>query len=366
MAAASATFRVGPATFAIDGADRVARLTRDMFTDAAAATDTTDVRLRVGPADEVDDVVRSMTNQRFPYRFDTATRTQGARWRMRTRGGRPLLTVDLHGFPVTAVPWSATATLHVPPLLARAAPFARLPAAISGHRLDHVFVTLLTDVLEPLLWLTLLDHRSMLLHAGAAQSPSGNGVLLIGTSHAGKTATVLELAINRGWNFVGDDLVVVGADGMIRLPKTIHLRRHHARLVANLPSGAFRRRRRTVHRQVAPSVLLPASRIVADAPVSTVIRLVTTPAGRPEVVPLAREVMIRQAVAGMFDEYWQFMRAMNSITAIDDRAAELGTIYDHTCAALASAVGTGPVLELRVPAGAPAADVADVVADVAG
>lgn len=363
--ARSATFRVGTATFAVDGSDRMARRTQAMFADAATAhQDTVDVRLHAAPADEIDDVVQSMTNRRFPYRFDTISRTGGARWRMRTRGGRPLVTVDLAGFPVTAHPWSATVMLHVPQLVAFTAPFVRLPAAVSGHRIDDAFVTLLTDVLEPLLWLRLLDHQSMLLHAGAAQAPGGAGVLFIGASHAGKTATVLELAINRDWNFIGDDLVVVSANGMIRLPKTVRLRQHHARLVDNLPAGAFRGSRGAVHRQVAPSVLVPATRIAAAAPVSTVIRLVTTPAGRPEVASLSRAVMIRQAVAGLFDEYWQFMRAMNSIVAIDDRAAELGTVYDRTCEALSSAVGDGQVLELRVPTGTPAADIADVVDDV--
>lgn len=364
MTQRSETFRIGPATIAVDGADSVARLARSMFADAATTKqDVADLRLQVARSDEIDDVISSMTNQRFPYRFETMVRPDGARLRMRRRGGPPLTTVDITGFPGTMTPWSATATLHVAPLLARIAPFVQLPTKLTGRRLDYIFFALLTDILDPLLWLQLLDHHSMLVHAGGVKSPKGDGVLIIGASRAGKTATVLELAINSGWDFVGDDLVVVGPTGMTRVPTAVRLRSHHISLVRNLPAEALRGRRGVI-RQVAPSVLMPPARIASQAPISLVIRLVTTPNGSPEVVPMSREVMIRQAVAGIFDEYWQFTRGINSIAAIDDRAAGLHAIYDQSRAGIASAVGDAPVYELRVPMGTPAVDIAEIVSDL--
>ncbi|MEX2532975.1 MAG: hypothetical protein WD360_03330 [Nitriliruptoraceae bacterium] len=366
MTQGSGTFCIGPATIAVDGTDSVARLARSMFADAATTKlDVADLRLQVARPTEIDDAISSMTNQRFPYRFETVIRADGARLRlrMRRRGGRPLTTVDITGFPGTSTPWSATATLHIAPLLARIAPFVQLPTKLSGRRLDYIFFALLSDMLEPLLWLQLLDHHSMLVHAGAVKSPKGCGVLIIGASHAGKTATVLELAINSGWDFVGDDLVVVGPTGMNRLPTAVRLRSHHVALVRNLPAEALRGRRGVV-RQLAPSVLIPPARIASHAAISLVIRLVTTPNGSPEVVPISREMMIHQAVAGLFDEYWQFMRGINSIATIDDRAAGLHTIYDQSRAGLASAIGDAPVYELRVPMGTPAADIADIVSEI--
>lgn len=54
------------------------------------------------------------------------------------------------------------------------------------------------------------------IHAAAAVSPSGQGVLLLGDKGAGKTSILLAL-IERGYVPAGDDLVVVQADKKLQL-----------------------------------------------------------------------------------------------------------------------------------------------------
>ncbi|WP_240634204.1 MULTISPECIES: hypothetical protein [Streptomyces] len=53
------------------------------------------------------------------------------------------------------------------------------------------------------------QQRQMLtLHANAAVTPSGRGVLLLGTKGAGKTSVTLALG-ERGWTHAGDDLAIL-------------------------------------------------------------------------------------------------------------------------------------------------------------
>ncbi|WP_405614374.1 hypothetical protein OG292_16635 [Streptomyces sp. NBC_01511] len=52
------------------------------------------------------------------------------------------------------------------------------------------------------------QQQMLTLHANAAVTPSGRGVLLLGTKGAGKTSVTLALAA-RGWTHAGDDLTIL-------------------------------------------------------------------------------------------------------------------------------------------------------------
>ncbi|MFD7499027.1 hypothetical protein ACFV8T_43345 [Streptomyces sp. NPDC059832] len=55
------------------------------------------------------------------------------------------------------------------------------------------------------------QQRMLTLHANAAVTPSGCGVLLLGNKGAGKTSVTLALGA-RGWAYAGDDLAVLAED----------------------------------------------------------------------------------------------------------------------------------------------------------
>ncbi|MFI0937302.1 hypothetical protein [Streptomyces sp. NPDC021020] len=55
------------------------------------------------------------------------------------------------------------------------------------------------------------QRQMVTLHANAAVTPSGHGVLLLGTKGAGKTSVTLALG-QRGWTHAGDDLTVLAEE----------------------------------------------------------------------------------------------------------------------------------------------------------
>jgi hypothetical protein len=63
------------------------------------------------------------------------------------------------------------------------------------------------------------ERQMLTLHANATVTPSGHGLLLLGTKGAGKTSVTLALGA-RGWTHAGDDLTVLAEDedGLLILP----------------------------------------------------------------------------------------------------------------------------------------------------
>ncbi|MFE4212245.1 hypothetical protein [Streptomyces sp. NPDC056844] len=116
------------------------------------------------------------------------------------------------------------------------------------------------------------QRQTLTLHANAAVTPSGRGVLLLGSKSAGKTSVTLALG-ERGWTHAGDDLTV--------------LAEHDAELLI-LPgktTAAVRPQNPTLWQAPKPIVdLAPFLRV--PVPLAGVIRLTVHPAvPRPVLVP---------------------------------------------------------------------------------
>ncbi|PZT75747.1 MULTISPECIES: hypothetical protein [unclassified Streptomyces] len=109
------------------------------------------------------------------------------------------------------------------------------------------------------------QQRQMLtLHANAMVTPSGLGILLLGSKGAGKTSVVLALG-SRGWTHAGDDLAVLAeaASGLLVLP--------------GKPTAAVRSNDPVLWQAPKPVVTL-APFLRAPVPLVGIIRLTVHPA----------------------------------------------------------------------------------------
>jgi hypothetical protein len=108
------------------------------------------------------------------------------------------------------------------------------------------------------------QHRKLTLHANAAITPDGRGVLLLGHKGAGKTTTTLALG-ERGWTHAGDDLVVLAeTDGELWL-------------LPGKPTAAVRPSDPTLWQLPKPTVTL-APFTDRAVPLAAVVRLIAHPA----------------------------------------------------------------------------------------
>ncbi|ARF73053.1 hypothetical protein B7C62_12840 [Kitasatospora albolonga] len=124
------------------------------------------------------------------------------------------------------------------------------------------------------------ERHMLTLHANAAVTPSGRGVLLLGNKGAGKTSVTLALG-ERGFTHAGDDLSVLAEDGsgeLLLLPgkATATVRPKDARRWQDpkpvIGLAPFLRRpvslaavvRLTVHPDVPSAVLVPATPFSAN------------------------------------------------------------------------------------------------------
>ncbi|MFB7191070.1 hypothetical protein ACFCZT_38545 [Streptomyces sp. NPDC056230] len=116
------------------------------------------------------------------------------------------------------------------------------------------------------------QRRMLTLHANAAVTPSGCGVLLLGHKGAGKTSVTLALGA-RGWTYAGDDLTVLAED------------ENQLLVMPGKATAAVRPQDPELWQAPKPVVdLTPFLR--APVPLSAVIRLTVHPAvPRPVLVP---------------------------------------------------------------------------------
>jgi hypothetical protein len=84
---------------------------------------------------------------------------------------------------------------------------------------------ILGNFVEPFLYYRLPSKGYSLVH-GAAVS-NGTGILFVGLSNVGKTTMALQM-IREGWEFLGDDLVILNESGrLLSYPKRINVEMHH-------------------------------------------------------------------------------------------------------------------------------------------
>lgn len=80
-----------------------------------------------------------------------------------------------------------------------------------------------------LIQLQLIERGMTLIHAAAAADESGRVTLLPGPGGVGKTALLGELVKQRGYRLLGDDLVILTADGRcLSFPRGFVLKAYHA------------------------------------------------------------------------------------------------------------------------------------------
>ncbi|MFE1958372.1 hypothetical protein [Streptomyces sp. NPDC059479] len=108
------------------------------------------------------------------------------------------------------------------------------------------------------------QQHMLTLHANAAVTPDGRGVLFLGTKGAGKTSVTLVLG-ERGWTHAGDDLTVLAE------------RDNELLLLPGKPTAAVRPRDSARWQAPKPVVALtPFTRV--SVPLAAVIRLTVHPA----------------------------------------------------------------------------------------
>ncbi len=324
-----------------------------------------DVDLHVGTVPTDDgrhpDVHRA---RRFPYLFETRTRPGGARFDLTTRSGRAIHAVEFDGQPLSGSAWTATGHLQSSRIRTRL-PRALVRVVTREH--DHwndVLATILsTEVLEPVLWLALLDNDATLVHAGSVVSPAGTGVLLTGAGGAGKTPTVLSLVLEHGWRHLGDDLTIVGDAGMTHLPRPVRLAHHHGVLVEALAGHRQVPRRGRRHR-VAPADLFGSDALATAAPLTTVVNLEPAPSStRVEVATRPRADLVRRATAILCNEFWELLRFVNARAVLDPSAPTLVDLHRRVTKVLERHLPQGDVLELRIPPHTPTARVVGALQD---
>lgn len=118
------------------------------------------------------------------------------------------------------------------------------------------------------------QRQMVTLHANAAITPSGRGVLLLGTKGAGKTSVTLALGA-RGWTHAGDDLTVLAEEHTELL------------ILPGKATAAVRPQDPALWQAPKPVVdLVPFLRV--PVPLAGIIRLTVHPAvPRPLLVPAA-------------------------------------------------------------------------------
>lgn len=144
----------------------------------------------------------------------------------------------------------------------------------------------------------LFDYASQLAQTGLGQSyihasaaeKDGRAYAILGWGGSGKSSTILQMVLERGWRFLSDDLGVLDADGLMHFhPKRLQVyaynleglpRLHRAvlgrRSAADRASWAYHLRRRGpkgVRRRIGPTELFGADGVGSRAPLAGAVLL---------------------------------------------------------------------------------------------
>ena len=376
--------RIGPVRVLVEGDDVVAQRLHTELRDCYAEHDgAPHLTLRIGGQSEgLGKPISSQAGRRFPYRFKTVIHEVGVSFEMSARFGKPLYTIDLDVPPLQSGS-AIHAELQVPlsrPSIARslADPLIRtLTRDFSGSA--EVFAkNLLYEAVDPLVWCAMLPHGASFVHAGAVATGDGHGLLLMGTGGVGKTTTVLEMVLNRGFRYLADDLVVVSPDGLSRYPKHLQLYAYNSALVSGVEERILRgrapvdralwhiRRRllgdSQVRRRVAASDFFGRDAVAQNVALSAAVLLTTSLDDTGVVVESAdRTQLARQAASVICDEFWDFTRFLNSLSTISSEAATLGTLHELVTATIEPNLPVDDCYLVRVPPRTSGTELAEVL-----
>jgi putative flippase GtrA len=93
---------------------------------------------------------------------------------------------------------------------------------------------LYTNVVEPILRWTFVEHGYALVHGACLAEDDGRALLITARTDTGKTTTMLKaLDSSEPWAFLSDDLTLVAADGrVLAYPKPLTISRHTVKAVS--------------------------------------------------------------------------------------------------------------------------------------
>ncbi|MEX2533053.1 MAG: hypothetical protein WD360_03730 [Nitriliruptoraceae bacterium] len=332
-----------------------ARVSKGVPADSPAHSSQADITVQVKakPPDVI--IERAARSRRLPYQFDTAVTAGGLRYQMSALGGKVIYTVDLDGMPLSGQPWHATATITnagwlqlVPSVVVRAATHEH------ANMIDYFTAVALTEVLEPLLWTHLLERDQTIIHAAAGVSPNGRGVAFTGSGQVGKTAIALGLVRHHGWQYLADDLVIIGADGMHRVPRPLRLAAHHLAIldgVTRIGGMSQNTRFNRSRRRIPITDVVTVDRLAATAPLDLLVNINATPATTTlRHHEVKRSDLVANVTAAVMSDFWEFLSFMNAAAGLS--LAPAANRWHHRVAEIVEASLPKALLGIDVPHGA--------------
>jgi hypothetical protein len=251
------------------------------------------------------------------------------------------------------------------------------------------------EVLVVLLLQTIaLRKGRTFLHAAAWCDASGSVTLLPGPGGVGKTALLSAAVLRHGARLLGDDLVLVGAEGAAAFPRAFVLKDYHRSLFPAAFAGA-RQERRTrdrwrpvvkffrenapfhgvfkslfrragrlesasswLHTHATPPEYLTVpvarlfgpERIGANGPVRRVIYVERYEGGEFRLAPLAAEAAVQRSLAVLHHEWSDYLRWFCALGAVE--VVDLGAHFRATEAAMRAAFSQAQISLLQVPVNA--------------
>lgn len=324
-----------------------------------------DITLQVKAEPPYMTIERAARSRRLPYQFDTALTASGLRYQMSTFRGKAIYTVDLDGMPLSSTPWRATATIAdigwlklLPSLLVRTA------TREHANMTDYFTAVALNEVLEPLLWTHLLDRGQTFIHAAAGVSPDGRGVAFTGSGQVGKTAIALGLIRHHGWQYLADDLVILGGDGMRRVPRPLRLAAHHLAILDGVTqvSGMSQKTRfGRSRRRVAITDVVAADRLATSAPLDLLVNISATAATSSlRCREVQRSELAANVTAAVISDFWEFLSFMNAAAGLS--TAPAANRWHQRVAEIVETSLPENLLGVDVPLGADLHDVGTFIA----
>ena len=224
------------------------------------------------------------------------------------------------------------------------------------------------------------SRKRTLLHASSLVK-DGRAVLLTGWGGVGKTSAEVSLVFDYGWQFLSDDISLIGDDGIATLyPR--HLMVYAYNLVNNptLQRAVFDSRslvdqlqwrlRRWlrgpmgVRRRVAPQQLFGSAKIGQSGHIAHVIELVHHHAPEFLLEDIDLEGLVRRAAHTIAAEYYFYFRYIDALGALGQEDITVERILERVRAVYRCAFATAKLQRLLVPVATTPGALAGFLADL--
>lgn len=295
------------------------------------------------------------------------------------RLGMPLYSVRLEGHPLVSGATRVEVHVDVASWSRIADPLLRVGSRDFATVAATVAKNLIYEVIDPLLWVSLLKSRSTLVHAGALRRPDGKALLLLGGGGVGKSTSVLALASHPQWGYLADDLAILGVDGQVRRhPKKLQVYAYNVETVPEAGTRLLQGRSRSdlalwstrlrllgakqVRRRIDAHDLFGAESVADAAPLGgTAFLVMAEDRTEPELEPMTSDDAARLAVATMFEEEWDFLRFFNAMASLDAAVPTVSELYELALQVTSEALSQVPCHRLLVPPRTPGSALADLI-----